>query len=118
MSNRRELKKYVHAVCGDLAAGILETSYAFGNVKKSDVIDIVNDIASLQIDTLAKISIAFDKTPSAMEAGEYRKARRAYYRSAAKALLDEFHKSVDEILKKINAALPEEVRAELKAAAK
>lgn len=118
MSNRRELKKYVHAVCGDLAAGILETSYAFENVKKADVIDIVNDIAALQIDTLAKISVAFDKTPSAMDPGQYRKARRAYYRNAAKALLEEFNKSVDEILKKINAALPDDVRSELKAVAK
>ncbi|MDE6311350.1 MAG: hypothetical protein K2L96_05980 [Muribaculaceae bacterium] len=118
MSNRRELKKYVRAVCADLAAGIIETSYAFPGVSMSNVAEIVNEVASLQVETLAKISIGFDKTPSSMDAAEYGKARRAYFHKASKALLEEFHKSVDVILKKINAALPEDVRSELKASAK
>lgn len=118
MSNRRELKKYVRAVCGDLAAGILETSYAFDGVKSADVREIINKIASLQVDTLAKVSVAFDKTPATMEEGEnYRAARGKFYHKAYSALLEEFHKSVNEILKEINAAIPEEVRTSLKATA-
>ena len=118
MSNRRNFKKYVRAVCGDLAAGILETSYAFEGVKHSDVRAIISDIATLQVDTLAKAGVAYDKCPSAMEAGEYRKARRTYFHKAYKALADEFNNSVKDILKKINAALPADVRESLKEAAK
>lgn len=118
MSNRRELKKYVRTVCGDLAGITLDTAYAYDSVKPAQVREIVNDIAALQVETLAKVGVAFDKTPRSMEPGQYRKARREYFRKAIRALLDEFNTKVEEIVRKINAALPADVRESLKESAK
>ena len=106
MSNRRELKKYVRTVCGDLAGITLDTAYAYDSVKPA------------QVETLSKVGVAFDKTPRSMEPGEYRKARREYFRKAIRALLDEFNTKVEEIVRKINAALPADVRESLKESAK
>lgn len=118
MSNRRDLKKYVSAVCGDLAASILESAYTFEGISTADMRAIINEIAALQVETLAKVSVSFDKTPSSMAPDEYRKSRRAYYSKAYNALHDEFRTKVEAIVKKINAALPPEVRESMKAAAK
>lgn len=118
MSKRRELKKYVRTVCGDLAGSILETAYVFNGVKNSDVCEIINEIAALQVETLAKAGVAYDKTPSTSDPAAYRKERRSYYHTAFRTLIHEFNASVLEIVKKINAAVPEDVRKQLKEAAK
>ena len=42
--------------------------------------------------------------------GEYTRARSEYFSKAYSALMAEFYKDVEEIIKRMNAALPEDVR--------
>ena len=118
MATKRDLKKSVRNTCGALAAEIILASAAFGQIARKDVHDIINDIARLQAETIAKVGITFDKTPRDFADGAaYRKARRTYFHTAFGKLLEGFDTSVVEIVKKMNAALPAEVRDEIKAAA-
>lgn len=118
MANKRNLKKFVRNTCGSLAAEIILARAAFPTIERKAVHDIINDIAVLQSTTLAKISVAFDKKAKAFDnTAQYRKERKAYFNKAYTSLLDEFNTSVLEIVKKMNAALPQEVRDTIKAAA-
>ncbi len=118
MATKRQLKKFVRNTCGALAAEIIFARAAFPTIDRKTVHDIVADIAGLQADTLAKATIAFDKAPRDFEnRAEYKKARRAYFGTAYTKLLDNFDEAVVNIVKRMNAALPEDVKAEIKKAA-
>lgn len=118
MATKRQLKKFVRNTCGALAAEIIMARAAFPQIARKDVHDIIVEIASLQADTIGKVSIAFDKTPRDFENHSlYRKERRTYFNTAYTKLLDAFDAKVGEIVKKMNAALPQEVKDEIKKAA-
>ena len=101
MASIRKVKKSVHYTCGDLAAEILIASHA------------INDIASLQTDSISKCSFSFDKARKDFEnEGAYNKAKAAYYHAAFKKLIDSFNERVVEIVKEMSAALPGKTKAE------
>lgn len=118
MANKRDLKKYIRNTCGSLAGEILLARAAFPVIDRKTVHDIINDIALLQGTSLAKVSVAFDKKERDFaDPAEYRKARSAYYTKAYDSLICGFDDAVLEIVKKMNAALPAEVREAIKEAA-
>ncbi len=118
MSTKRQLKKFVRNTCGALAAEIILARAAFPSIDRKQVHDIVAEIASLQCTALAKISISFDKAPRDFESVvDYRRARKQYFATAYAKLLEDFDGSVNAIVKKMNAALPEDVRQTIKEAA-
>lgn len=114
MKNRRSLKKYVHLVCGALAAGVLETSYEYNCIDKKDVNEILGEIAHLQAGTLSLLSLSYDKSRKEDPAA-YRKGRREYFHKSITALMNSFDSKVKEIIAKINSKIPAEVRDSLKA---
>ena len=61
MATKRQLKKRICCVCGDLASDILLASHLFEGVDRKKVNEIVNEIAALQEDALAKATFSFDK---------------------------------------------------------
>ncbi len=115
MATKRDLKKFIHNTCGALAAEIILARAAFPSIERGKVYDIVSDIATLQANTLPKVSIAYDKKPADFENyAEYRKARHAYYATAYDHLLEDFDAQVAEIVSKMDAALPDVIRAAIK----
>ena len=111
MANKRQLKKRVRYACGDMAAELLVASHCLKGFDRADVVRIVNEIASLQETTLANASFAFDKNRAAFDTPEaYRKARHAYFKAAYKKLDDEFMAKMAEIVKEMNAAMPQAVK--------
>lgn len=120
MANKRDLKKFIRNTCGALAGEILLARAAFPEIDRKDVNKIICDIAALQSESLAKASISFAGTTDNNEEGakaKYRAAKSAYYRTAYTKLLDEFDAKVREIVKSMNASLPEGVRLAIKEAA-
>lgn len=116
MANKRELKKFIRNTCGALASEIIIARAVFPAISRKEVHNIVAQIAALQCTTVAKVGIVFDKAPGDYEsAKEYHKERKQYFATAFKALIDQFDKDVEAIVKRMNAALPEDVRAEIKA---
>lgn len=118
MANKRDLKKYIRNTCGSLAGEILLARAAFPVIDRKTVHDIINDIVVLQSSSLAKVSVAFDKKACDFaDAAAYRKERHEYFAEAFGNLIGQFDDAVLEIVKKMNAALPAEVREAIKEAA-
>lgn len=118
MANKRQLKKFIRNTCGALAAEMLLARAAFPNIDRKETFNVISDAAALQTRTLSALNIVFDKDRKEFETeAAFRKARSRYYATAYDALLDKFDKSVVEIVKKMNAMLPEDVRKAFKEAA-
>lgn len=118
MANKRELKKYITDTCGAMAADMIMTGYIFPEINPDAVENVISRIAAVQADALAKCSTSYDKVARDFETpSEYHKARRAYFAAAYSRLLKDFNAQVGEIVKEMNAALPESVKAAFKKAA-
>lgn len=119
MSNKRLLKKEIRNICGALAGECIIAKWAVEGINPEAMNEIVYKVAELQETSLRRISVAFDRTPSSFaDKKEYEKAKNAYFKSAFKALKNDFNKSIDEIIKEMNAALPAAQKEANKAAAK
>lgn len=98
MANKRDIKKIVRATCGMLALETVNAGELFSQINPKDVEQVVLDCAMLQVKTLRRINVASN--------------RKAF--AVVKA---EFDADVAEIIKRINAAMPDDVRMILKKAA-
>jgi ABC-type lipoprotein release transport system permease subunit len=111
MATKRQLKKHIGYVCGDIAAELLIARHIYDGFDDEKVNAIINDIASLQVESIKNVTFDYDKARKSFEhEGEYRKARRAYFRQAYKTLLADFNNSVSEIVRNMNEAMPQEVK--------
>lgn len=119
MANKRSLKKLVNHVCVDIATECLIASEYVKGVDASQMDAIITKVADLQTNALANISFAFDKIPSEFaNLQEYNKAKNVYFRKAYKSFTKKFYEKVNEIVKEMNQAIPEEVKAANKKAVK
>ena len=90
MANKRDLKKQVKYICGDLATECMLAAEYVKGVVPAEMHKIVAEIASLQTS--------------------------AYNKKAFAALREKFNNKVQEIVKQMNAALPQAVKDANKAA--
>ncbi len=115
MANKRDLKKFIRNTCGALAVDMIFARESFNQIDRKAVHDIVLDAARLQGKTIRRVNFSYDRTPESFDDYKaYKKARSLYYRQAYSSLLSDFNTDVAEIVKKMNAALPEEVRKAIK----
>lgn len=112
MANKRNLKKSIRQMCGDIATDALLAAVIFRkDVDRNKINEIINDVACLQEESLAKMSFSFDKTPRDFETvAEYRKARRKYFSAAYRKLYMDFITRAEKIVKELNSVVPEEAR--------
>jgi hypothetical protein len=111
MATKRQIKKHIRYVCGDIAAELLIARHLFNGFDNDKVTAIINKIATLQVDSVKNVTFNFDKSPRSFEhKGLYRKARNAYFSQAYKTLLADFNNSVNEIVKDMNEAMPQEFK--------
>lgn len=107
MSSKRQLKKHIAYVCGELAAECIVAANLIKGVDTKAMEKLVVKIAILQDSTMRGVNVAFDKAPRDFESlSLYHKAHNAYYRAAYRSLLETFRKSVAGIVNEMNAALP------------
>lgn len=108
MSSKRSLKKLVRYMCGDMAAECIIAKTVVPGVDESVMSNIVVKIASLQEATLRMISFSYDKVVADFDTpAAYRAAKSEYMKKAYGSLKGEFNNKVNEIVKEMNAALPE-----------
>lgn len=111
MANKRQLKKRVYSICGDLASDALIAGMLFKEVNKEKINKIINDIADLQESTLAKATFSFDKAPRDFDnRAEYNKAHRKYFTEAYNRLNKEFIDRASKIVDELNEAVPADAR--------
>lgn len=111
MASKRDLKKQIHYVCGETALTCIFTRnfMKVNNVKNID--KLIVEIAKLQQHALQHINFSFEKTPQDFEnKAAYKKALHKYRKMAYSALVKEFNGKVHEIVKQLNAEIPNEQR--------
>lgn len=117
MANKRELKKEIRKVCGDIAAECLLAKYLIKGADGKALNAVINDVADLQISAVDNVTFSFDKLPHDFEnRAEYNTARHTYFAKAYASLRAKFYGKVNEIVKNMNAAIPQEARDAVKKA--
>lgn len=118
MANKRQLKKAIKNVCGDLADVCIINRVYVPGVKPEEMNRLICEAAKLQCDTVENVTFAFDKIPGSFaDRHEYNKARAKYFRQAYAKLRKEFADGIEGLVKEMNAALPEEQKERNKKAA-
>lgn len=108
MASKKSLKKNVRYVCGDLAAECIMAKTFVDGIDAKVMSDIVIKIAQLQENTLRKISFSFDKVSKDFENKSiYNQTKNGHMKAAYHSLKADFNKKVLEIVKEMNAALPQ-----------
>ena len=103
MKSKRDLKKQIRYICGDLVGECLLLSEVSPEDKDGEVAQLIVDIAVLQETAIARCSFSFDKAQRDFpNHADYRKARSAYYRAAFSALHDDFNHQLRDILHRMN----------------
>ena len=95
MANRRQLKKQIRYICGDVAAECAMAKYLIDGVNRETLDNALRHVAALQEQTLARVSAGFDKVPCDFES-----------QKAFTSLRNDFNKRLQEIVKEMNSALP------------
>lgn len=109
MANKRDLKKLIKYVCGELAGECIIARDLLPGIDFDKMNDVVFMIAELQATSLDRVNFGFDKAKKDFPiAKEYNKARKKYYATAYSTLKTDFNAQVDVIVKAMNAQLTEE----------
>ncbi len=107
MANKRQLKKQIRYICGDLAGECILARQLMPNADKEKLNQAVVEIADLQEESLANATFAFDKSPRDFATlKEYNHAKYLYYRTAYEQLIKHFNDRVQDIVKLMNEAMP------------
>lgn len=109
MTNRREFKKHVKYVCGDIAAECIIAKYYIKGIDVNKMDEIVIRLATLQETMLSRSNVNFDKTPKTFASfADYKKNRKKFMSKAFESLNVIFDKEILDIVKEMNKLLPQE----------
>lgn len=103
MQSKRDLKKQIRYICGDLVGECL----IIGEICPEDKLEALNqlivELAVLQESTIAKTNFSFDKSPKDFPTvHEYNRAKSAYYREAFTTLHRQFNASLQDAVHRMN----------------
>lgn len=103
MKSKRDLKKQIKYICGDLVGECMLIGEVVAEDKQDEVAQLIVDIAVLQESTLDKVSFSFDKSQRDFPTRhDYLKARSQYYHAAFSKLHDEFNSTLREVVHRMN----------------
>lgn len=107
-ANKRLLKKEIHRICGALAGECVLAKIAIPGIDREKLNEIIYQLADLQVSALRLVSVEFPRTPRSFDnRKEYADARRAYFKASFAKLREHFNARVQEILKEMNATVPD-----------
>lgn len=107
MASKRDLKKRIRNICGDLAGECIIAKSLVPGIDADKMNDIVYDIATLQTATLKRVTFVYDKSRKDFaDCKVYNKTRGKYFVEAYSKLISEFDKNVNEIVSSMNKVLP------------
>lgn len=107
MANKRQLKKQIRYICGDVAAECALAKYLIDGVNREAMNEVLREIATLQETSLSKINVNFDKVPKDFESMHaYKEAKKEFVNKAFESIREQFSKGLQEIVNKMNSALP------------
>lgn len=103
MNSKRNLKKQIRYICGDLVGECMLLGEVVADDKQDDVAQLIIDLAVLQENTISHASFVFDKSRRDFASdAEYAKARTAYNRAAFATLHRHFNEAVADCVHRMN----------------
>lgn len=103
MQSKRDLKKQIRFICGDLVGECLIISEVCPLDKRPDVEKLIIDLAILQESTIAKCTFNFDKSMKDFaNAHDYNVARTKYFHEAFAKLHAQFNASLADCVHRMN----------------
>ncbi len=107
MANKRNLKKQIRYICGEVALRCILTREFVEGIDAETLNNLVLELADLQENALKNASFSFDKAPADYESKSlYHKAHRNYYHQAYKKFHSEFNNHIQQIVDSLNKAIP------------
>lgn len=107
MANKRQLKKMIKFVAGDIAGECLFTEATFEGVDTSKIPAIIVHLAEAQDNAIEKVSVCFDKIAKDFDSNkDYRTARKVFFKKCYGTLLQQFNSEIEEAVKEMNALRP------------
>lgn len=104
MKSKKDLKKQIRYICGDLVGECLLIGEVVSADKQDEVNQLIVDLAILQESTISKVTFAFDKCERDFATRhDYLKTRSAYFRTAFGTLHDQFNAKLREIVHRMNS---------------
>lgn len=104
MQSKRDLKKQIRYICGDLVGECLLIGEICPEEKLGELNQLIVDLAVIQESTISKTNFSYDKSskdfPSAYA---YKQARSAYYRDAYRTLHKQFNIALSDAVHRMNA---------------
>lgn len=117
--NKRDFKKYVESLGDSACAAMADVYDTVENVDKEKIANAVEKVISATAAAKSNADIVFDKGVKAFNnVAEYSKAKKAFFKQLFNKIYEDFYKELDEAVKEFNSAVPDEVKAENKAALK
>lgn len=117
-TNKRTLKKEIRRICGALAGECVMAKIIIPGVNQEDFNHIIYKLADLQESAIRLISVDFPQSPSSFDSAKaYKEARTHYFKDSFRKLKHNFNVRVEELVKEMNKALPDEQKLANKAAA-
>lgn len=103
MKSKRDLKKQIRYICGDLVGECLLIGEICPDDKQDEVAQLVVDLAVLQEKTLSHCNFSFDKSVRDFASErDYKRAKSEYVRKAYATLHDQFNARLSELVHKMN----------------
>ena len=117
--NKRNFKKYVEALGDSACASMVDIYDTVENVDKEKVANAIEKVLKTVETAKVNADVTFDKGVKAFESlKDYSKAKKVFFKQLYKKIYEDFYNGLDEAVKEFNAAVPDEVKEENKAAAK
>lgn len=103
MQSKRDLKKQIRYICGDLVGECLLIGEVCPEEKLEDLNRLIIDLAVLQETTVSHTNFSYDKSPKDFPTlHDYKKARSAYYREAFTTLHKQFNTALSDCVHRMN----------------
>lgn len=104
MQSKRDLKKQIRYICGDLVGECLLIAEICPEEKLGEVNQLIVDLAVLQETTISHANFSFDKSRKEFATSdEYKKAKHKYYHEAYTTLHKQFNTALADAVHRLNA---------------
>lgn len=104
MQSKRDLKKQIRYICGDLVGECLIIAEICPEEKLGEVNQLIVDLAVLQETTISHCNFSYDKTPKDFASvAEYKKAKSKYFHDAFRTLHKQFNLALNDAVHRMNA---------------
>lgn len=117
MANKREFKKFVNALGANVCEDIMLNYYSIEGIDRAATEESVGKVLTAVENATSRANVFFDKGARAFEDRKtYSVAKRKFFKDLFEKINKDLIAEIDAAIKQFNAAVPDKVKAQNKAA--